>query len=85
MVINPNDEVYFLDTRGLVIDYQVADWLIKQKYLPVEKIKAHIKPAAKIISNNLNPKDPDTQKIFSASAMAVHGKTIVYIYVILAA
>ena len=85
MVINPNDEVYFLDTRGKVIEYQSADSLIKEKYLPLDKIITHTHNGGTDYIKGPDPKDPSNLKIFSAAEVVIKGKTIGYIYVILAA
>ncbi len=84
MVINPNDEVYFLDTKGKVIEYQAADSLIKAWYLPLDKIKTHIQTGGTDYIKGPDPKDPGTMKIFSAAEVVIKGKIIGYIYVILA-
>ncbi|RYU89601.1 hypothetical protein EWM62_14905 [Mucilaginibacter terrigena] len=84
MVINPNDEVYFLDTLGKVIEYQSPDSLIRQRLLPLDKIKTHIRTGGTDYIKGPDPKDPATPKIFSAAEVVIKGKTIGYIYVILA-
>lgn len=84
MVINPNDEVYFLDTHGKVIEYQAPDSLIKEWFLPLEKIKTHIRAGGTDYIKGPDPRDPGTPKIFSAAEVVISGHTIGYIYVILA-
>ncbi|WCT14274.1 HAMP domain-containing sensor histidine kinase [Mucilaginibacter jinjuensis] len=82
MIISPNTEVYFLDTMGNVKYYFAPDSLIKQRKVPVDKIEAYLNDHLHLIKN-IDPRDPDNPKIFSAAPVMVDDQNIGYIYVIL--
>jgi signal transduction histidine kinase len=82
MIISPNVEVYFLDNRGKVISYHSADSLIKLRQVPLDHIREYLSDPNQVI-RSVDPKDPETPKIFSASRVVHEGRQIGYIYVIL--
>ena len=82
MIISPNTEVYFLDTTGMVKYYHAPDSLIKERKVPLANIETYLNDPLHEIKN-LDPRDPETPKIFSAAEVRVGENKIGYIYVIL--
>jgi signal transduction histidine kinase len=82
MIISPNVEVYFLDTTGKVLYYHAADSLIKVRQVPLENVRQYLKTPTTQITD-VDPKDPDHPKIFSAAEVWNGKQMIGYIYVIL--
>lgn len=83
MIVSPNTEVYFLDTLGHVQYYYAPDSLIKERRVPTDKIKIYLKDNLHLI-RNIDPRDPETPKIFSAAQVKVDHQKIGYIYIVLA-
>ncbi|MET3980969.1 signal transduction histidine kinase [Mucilaginibacter sp. UYP25] len=82
MVISPNVEVYFLNNDGKVISYHAADSLIKIWAVPLDHIQQYLADPNQLI-RSVDPKDPETPKIFSAAKVFQNNQQIGYIYVIL--
>ncbi len=82
MVISPSAEVYFLDTTGKVIAFHANNNNIKQWNLPLEQIKKYINSQGSQFIKGPDPRDPENQKIFSASEVLEHNRKLGYIYVI---
>lgn len=83
MVLNPGIEVYFLDTTGNIMYYHSPDSAIKLRYIPLKNIKQHIQSGGADYIKGPDPKDPSTQKVFSAAEVISNNKKLGYIYVIL--
>lgn len=83
MVLSPSAEVYFLDTSGKVIAYHADINDIEQWVLPLENIKKLIASQGKEYIKGPDPRDPENQKIFSASEVFNGEQKLGYIYVIL--
>lgn len=84
MVLSPSSEVYFLDTEGVVVDYHPSAQPVRQLKLPLQQLQAYIAAGGKQYIKGPDPRDPGHDKIFSAAVVQRNGKTIGYIYVILA-
>ncbi|MEP6948703.1 MAG: HAMP domain-containing sensor histidine kinase [Ginsengibacter sp.] len=82
MVISPSAEVYFLDTAGKVVAYHANNAAIKNWNLPLDKIKRYLGSQGRAYIKGPDPRDPENQKIFSASEVFDHGLKLGYIYVI---
>jgi signal transduction histidine kinase len=82
MVLNPGIEVYFLDTTGSIMYYHAADSVIKLWKIPLTNIKKHIQSNGEDYIKGPDPKNPSTQKVFSAAEVNSNGKKLGYIYVI---
>jgi signal transduction histidine kinase len=83
MVISPSAEIYFLDTTGKVLAYHAAEEDIKLWLVPLKNIKQLIASNGEAYIKNADPKDPSTEKIFSAAEVRNDRSLIGYIYVIL--
>lgn len=83
MVINPSIEVYLLDTKGNILSYYAPDKTVKVKNVPLEPIERFINSTEETFLMGLDPKNPQTEKAFSAASVIEDGKLMGYIYVIL--
>lgn len=83
MVINPSIEVYLLDTQGNILSYYAPDKTVKVKNVPLEPIERFINSTEETFLMGLDPKNPQTEKAFSAASVIEEGKLMGYIYVIL--
>jgi signal transduction histidine kinase len=83
MVLSPSAEVYFLDTAGKVIAFHAPEKEILQWTVSLPPIENYIQTKGEKYIRGTDPKDPDNQKIFSASIVKGESGTLGYIYVIL--
>lgn len=83
MVLNPNVEVYFVDTTGTVIYFDAKESEIRQWNIDLVPIKKYIAEKGEHYIKGTDPKDPNTKKIFSAAEVSNDKKTRGYIYIIL--
>jgi signal transduction histidine kinase len=83
MVINPNIEVYLLDTDGNILTYYAPEKTVKLKKVPLEPIYEFIEDGAKSFTMGVDPKNEHAEKVFSASEVFENGKLMGYIYIIL--
>lgn len=83
MVLNPNVEVYFLDTGGRVIYFHADEKEIKERSIELLPIKKYIAVKGEQYIKGIDPKDPAHPKIFSAAEVRGAGKSMGYIYIIL--
>lgn len=83
MVINPSIEVYLLDTGGNILSYYAPDKTVKVDKVPLEPIEDFINADDERFLMGLDPKNPETEKAFSAASVIEDGKLMGYIYVIL--
>ena len=67
MVISPSAEVYFLDTTGRVMYYHGGPGEIREWRVPLEPIVQYLKAAGKKHIVDVDPRDPERWKIFSAA------------------
>ena len=84
MIINPSIEVYLLDTEGKILTFYAPDKKIKVERIPLEHVKEFIKTGGEEFVLGVDPKNPGTEKVFSAAPVYEEGKFRGYIYVILA-
>ena len=83
MVINPSIEVYLLDTKGNILSYYAPDKTVKVESVPLEPIERFINSTEETFLMGLDPKNPQTEKAFSAASVIEEGRLLGYIYVIL--
>jgi signal transduction histidine kinase len=83
MVLSPSAEVYFLDTNGKVIAFHSPKNEISRWNVPLDPIKSYIELKGQVFVKGLDPKDPNHNKIFSASEVKSGDKKLGYIYVVL--
>lgn len=83
MVLNPNAEVYFLDTSGKVIYFHASEEDIKEKNVALPPVKNYLAAKGERYIKGTDPKDPQNAKIFSAAEVNSEKRAMGYIYVIL--
>ena len=84
MVINPNVEVYLLDTEGKIITYVAPYKKIKRTEVSLASIEAFLQKDETEIVEGDDPRDPNGMKVFSAAKILEEEKLIGYVYIILA-
>jgi signal transduction histidine kinase len=84
MVMNPSIEVYLLNPQGKIISYYQPDKPIQLRVVSLEPVHAFIALAGNEYILGDDPRNADTQKIFSAAAIEKGTKLQGYIYVVLA-
>lgn len=82
MVINPSIEVYLLNTQGKILAYYAPDHKIEAEYIPLEPVKKFLEQKEQFVLG-VDPKNPLTEKAFSAAEVFDDGQFKGYIYVIL--
>lgn len=83
MIINPNIEVYLLNTKGKILTYFAPNKKIQLKYVPLAPILKLVDSKNKPFVLGVDPKNIDQKKAFSAAKVFENGKLMGYIYVIL--
>ena len=86
MVISPSVEVYFLDTTGRVMYFNGKRGEIKEWRVALEPIRRYLAAGGKKHVVDVDPRDPERWKIFSAADVwseAGAPRRLGYIYVIL--
>jgi signal transduction histidine kinase len=83
MVISPSAEVYFLDTSGKVMAYYENEKEVKIHSLPLDNIRKLIASGGGKYIKSIDPREPLSDKIFSAAEVKNDSKSLGYIYVIL--
>lgn len=84
MVINRSVEVYILDTEGHIIDYVVPFTSVKLDQVSLPPIKTFIQSKGEEFILGDDPKQPGTQKAFSAAPIYDKEQLAGYAYIILA-
>lgn len=84
MVINPNIEVYLLDTEGRILGYSAPPEKIKRESINLKPVIRFLASGAKqpLIKGD-DPRHLSRQKIFSAAPIPAQGPREGYLYVIL--
>ncbi|MCI5082433.1 MAG: HAMP domain-containing histidine kinase, partial [Saprospiraceae bacterium] len=84
MVINPNVEVYLLDTLGNIITYVAPYKKIKRKKVNLAPIEAFMTKDETAIIEGDDPRNPEGMKVFSAAPITENDRLLGYVYIILA-
>lgn len=84
MAVNPASEVYLLDVNGNILEYVVPKKTVHIKKVPLEPIQQFIKSEGNELVLGLNPRNPETSKVFSAAPVYEEGSLVGYVYIILA-
>ena len=82
MVINPSLEVYLLDEHGKILTYYAPEHSVEADSIPLEPIHEFLEQDNAFILG-IDPKNPLTEKAFSAAKVYDNGEFRGYIYVIL--
>lgn len=84
MVINPNVEVYLLDTSGSIVTYVVPAENVKLERVDLEPIRQFLHKKEDEVIVGDNPRNPDEKMVFSAAPFYHEGRLNGYAYIILA-
>jgi len=84
MVINPNIELYLLDTAGKILAYSAPPGLVPRQSVALAPIRDFLEGNFRAPLSGDDPRDPTGRKVFSVAPVEGEGKLIGYLYVILA-
>jgi signal transduction histidine kinase len=84
MAINPSIEVYILAESGKILNYVAPYKHVKLKKVDLAPVHKFIETKGLNYIVGDDPRNPDQQKVFSAAPIIEDGKTLAYIYVVLA-
>jgi signal transduction histidine kinase len=84
MMINPAVEVYLLDTEGNILGHALPEASVSPRKINLIPVHIFIEKQGKGPVLGENPRNPNVPGIFSAAALKRGGKTIGYLYIILA-
>ena len=85
MVINPSVEVYLLDTVGTIVTHVAPNKKVKLTSVDLKPIKTFIQSGEdRPFLKGDDPRNPNTQNIFSAAPILNKGQLQGYVYIILA-
>ena len=83
MVVNPNIEIYLLDTQGRILAYSAAPGKVKRETVALSPIKQLLGGNDELPILGDDPRHATSSKIFSAAAIPARGEPYGYIYIIL--
>lgn len=84
MGVNPSIEVYLLGPSGKILNYVAPYKRVKLTEVNLTPIEQFIASDHSEIIMGDDPRNPGKEKVFSASKVVENGKTLGYVYVILA-
>ncbi len=84
MVINPAVEVYVLDLDGTIIAHNFPEESIRHRRIPLAPLQKFLTGNEVFPLRNLDPRQIDTQKVFSAAEIRAGDTLQGYLYVVLA-
>jgi signal transduction histidine kinase len=84
MVMNPSIEIYLLNPQGKILSYYETEKDLELSAVSLEPVRAFIASAGGDYILGDDPRNGDTQKIFSAAAIEKDTILVGYIYVVLA-
>ena len=84
MVLNPSVEVYLLDEKGVILSYYAPNKQIRVDRLSLSPIRSFVEQEGQELVLGQDPRNPALKKVFSAAPIVNSGRTVGYVYVILA-
>jgi len=82
MVVNPSIEVYLLDNQGIIKAHKAPPGRLQTQRINLNPIRDFLaKKPLPLLGDN--PRNPEEKSIFSAAGLAVNGKSVGYLYIIL--
>lgn len=84
MVINPNVEVYLLDTNGEIVTYVVPKKVVKLDRVDLVPVQHFLSKEKEEVIVGDDPRNPGVKKVFSAAPFYDKGQLNGYAYIILA-
>jgi signal transduction histidine kinase len=83
MVVNPSIELYLLDSGGTILAYDAPPGRVRLQQVALSPIQAFLEGGAFPLKGD-NPRNPDRREIFSATPLLRDGRTVGYLYIVLA-
>jgi two-component system OmpR family sensor kinase len=83
MAVNPNAEIYLLDSGGTIVSHAAPSGKVKLRAVAIEPIKAFLGKSRELPIYGDDPRNPGKLKVFSAAEVRREGKTAGYVYVVL--
>ena len=83
MVINPSVEVYLLDRDGRILGHGLPPESVLMDRVDLSPVKALIETGAPMPMHGTDPRNPDREKVFSASPVMDGDRLQGYLYVVL--
>ena len=84
MAVNPALEVYLLNNEGEILSYVVLHKKVKLRYVSLEPVKKFIADKGQKFVLGDDPRNPGKKTVFSATQVIENGKSMGYVYMILA-
>lgn len=84
MAVNPNLEVYVLDTEGKILSYVILHKKVGVDKVSIGPIKKFLATHGRELVYGDDPRNPGKLKIFSATEVREDGKLLGYVYMVLA-
>src|SRR5271169_4761773 len=83
MVVNPEIEVYLLDTKGAILSYSAPPGKVKRQSVSLDPVKRLLSGTLSLPVLGDDPRDLHQEKIFSAAPIYRDGRIEGYLYIIL--
>ncbi|MEZ4772951.1 MAG: HAMP domain-containing sensor histidine kinase [Bacteroidia bacterium] len=84
MAINPAIEVYILDPKGNILTYVAPYKKVKLTAVSLDPIDEFIQNRGELMITGDDPRNPGTQKVFSAAPVVENDQVMGYVYIVLA-
>ena len=83
MVINPSIEIYLLDLQGKIMAYSAPEGKVKRNEIALEPVKKFLEQDGRFPIMGDDPRDPATQKVFSAAKIVNNEGPQGFLYIVL--
>ncbi len=83
MIINPSIELYLLDKQGQIMGYNAPEGKVKRKQVDLEPLQQFFADDARYPLKGDDPRNPETQKVFSAAKISNENGLQGYLYIVL--
>jgi len=83
MQINPSIEIYAIDPNGKIVRFNIPQEKVIRKQVNLDPVRAYVSGNTDFPVKGSDPRDPDSNKIFSAAPLKDGDNLIGYLYIIL--
>ena len=83
MVVNPSIEMYLLNANGVIVNFSAPAEKVKRSSVSLEPIHHFLSKADTYPILGDDPRDVTRKKVFSVSAIPLHGQPTGYLYIVL--
>ncbi|MGH6612233.1 MAG: HAMP domain-containing protein, partial [Burkholderiaceae bacterium] len=83
MSVNPNIEIYLLDTDGTILTYSAAENRVKRASVDLAPVREFLSGGGMFPLMGDDPRDLSRRKVFSAAPLPLQGAPEAYLYVVL--